>query len=820
MKIFFTIFCLLVGMLPLARAQQPSLPATRATSPPKLDGNLDDACWQNVPVADQFKIYQPDYGKDASQRTEVKLLYDNNAIYIGAYLYDTQPDKIKKQLTERDGIGLSDDFIIGFDTYDDDLNGYRFIVTAAGVQVDERASPTNNNERSWDAVWDSKVSIKSDGWVVEVEIPYSAIRFPSKSPQNWGLQFGRDIVRTGELNMWSLVDPQVSGIINQWGSLNGLENIKPPLRLSLSPYLTAGFQTNPVSDDPPEYHTDKLFGGGLDLKWGINESFTLDATLIPDFGQVQSDNLVLNISPFETQFDEKRPFFTEGTEIFNQGNPLFQTGTVFYSRRIGGLPPGYYDARDEPGENETLEKNPSDTKLYNATKFSGRTNGGLGIGVLNSISQPTYATISNDETGETRDFLTSPLTNYSVIVFDQSLKNNSKVSFENTNVWREGSYTDANVSSLNYDLRNKANSLEFSGYGNFSQRHDDQFDPNPETGIYYLLGASEIKGKWNFDFFHSLITKDYNQNDLGLLYYSNEMTNFIGFRYNNQEMKSGPFYYMNAWSSINYKTQVEPLQYEEWETNAGWQGNFKNFWYIGGSFYSKPFYYWDYYEPRVEGRKYYHHPFYVFNLWGGTDYRKKISLNWSAAFAEAPEPNNPFWEIDLFPNFVISDKFSISYGFTISRDFGTYGYADELDNGDIIFGQRNTATVINSLESKFIFNPKMNISFRSRYYWSKVNYTGYYLLLENGELGDTEYNENNDINFNVFNIDAVYAWEFAPGSFLNVIWKNNIFQDDNEGADNYFTNCSKTFETPQSNGVSVKLIYYLDYLKLRKSTGS
>ena len=819
MKPFLAVVLWLVMVSASVEAQKPTLTATRTSSPPKIDGILNDACWQNLPVATHFITFVPEFGKPESQPSEVKIVYDDNAIYVGAFLRDTIPSEIKHQLSQRDdGNALADNFVVCFDTYNDGLNGYRFMVTAAGVQFDEKASPSNNHDISWDAVWQSAAVINNEGWICEIKIPYSAIRFPSAPSQTWGMQFGRYVTKTAELDLWSPVDPKVAGIVNQWGKLTGLENIEPPVRLSFSPYLTAGFQVTPISDDPVDYQTDKLLGGGVDVKYGINESFTIDATLIPDFGQVQSDNLVLNISPFETKFNENRPFFTEGTELFNQDvtNGNTNAPQLFYSRRIGGYPVGYYAAFDSVLDNETMIKNPTSTKLYNATKFSGRTNHGLGIGVLNAVSRPAYAEIRNDETGKTREIQTAPLTNYNVIVFDQSLKYNSKISFENANTWRNGYWPDANVSSIHYDLRNKANSLEVNGFGNYSMRYKDEYDPNPQTGVYYQVNLSETKGKYTGGIWNEIISPHYNQNDLGILYYSNQMTNGYWFNYNNQEPKKGPLFNYNAWGSINYKTQVQPLRYEEWETNIGLNGNFKNYMNAGVSFYSKPFYYWDYYEPRVDTMKYYHHPFYVFNWWMGTDYRKKFYLNVSGTYGDAPEPKNPFFEIDIFPNWIVSDKFNLSYGLTMWKDFGTYGFADFDADDNVIFGQRNTSTVINTIIAKYVFSPKMNISFRARYYWSKVNYLRYFELQQDGSLAPTDYNENNDINFNVFNIDAVYLWEFAPGSFLNIIWKNNILQSDDLGADNYFINCSKTFTAPQTNGLSIKVIYYLDYLMLKK----
>ncbi|MFI5134504.1 MAG: DUF5916 domain-containing protein, partial [Chitinophagales bacterium] len=742
-----------------AMAQKPVLKATRVSTPPKIDGNFDDDAWKNSPSVDLTITYMPTFGNAPSEKSDIHVVYDDVAIYIGAYLHDSHPNQIAHELCERDGSAITDDFIVGFDTYDDHLNGYRFIVTAAGVQIDQRITQISNNDRTWDAVWQSAASIKSDGWVVEMKIPYSAIRFPSKSPQNWGMNFGRDIIRLGELDLWSPVDPKVTGIINQWGTLEDLENIEPPLRLSLSPYFTAGVQMTPISDNPPQYQTDKILGGGADIKWGINESFTLDATLIPDFGQVQSDNLVLNISPFETKFNEKRPFFTEGVELFNQDNTNNGNNSpqVFYSRRIGGLPYNYYSVQDSVNDNETMISNPTTSKLYNATKLSGRTNGGFGIGFLNSVTQPTFAQIKNNETGDVRRIETNPLTNYNVIVFDQTLPHNSKLSFENTNVWRDGALPDANVSSLHYDLRDKANYFQVTGFGNFSAIFDPTTESNPTEGGYYQINLNKIKGRWQEWFWHELITPNYNQNDLGILYYSNQMTNGAGFSYNNQEIKKGIFTNASFWVNLNYKTQVKPLQYEEWETSDGWNVVLKNFYSFGGNLYGKPFWYYDYYEPRVAGRKYYHYPFGYGNIWMNTDYRKKINAFVFFGFGEAPGPHNPFYETEVQLNWIVNDHFSVSPDIYLSKDFGTKSFVDFDADGNSIFGARNTSTVSNAITIKYAFNPKMNINFRARYYWSKVNWLEYYLLHDDGTLGPTDFTGNYDINFNVFNIDAVYA---------------------------------------------------------------
>ncbi|MBC8173735.1 MAG: hypothetical protein H7X71_07510, partial [Chitinophagales bacterium] len=516
--------------------------------------------------------------------------------------------------------------------------------------------------------------------------------------------------------------------------------------------------------------------------------------------------------------------------IFNQ-TFNFIGDNLFYSRRIGGRPYLYYNIEDEIADGEEIIRNPGETSLYNATKFSGRTNKNLGIGVLNAIAAEEYATVENTETGDLHKVLTNPLTNYNMIVFEQSLKNNSKISFTNTNTLREGIYRDANVSQFLYDITNQKHTWNFWGFGNVSQVFENYASSEIETGedsvkvgTDYVVGVSTFKGKWNINFSHAIIGKNYDHRDMGIQFGNNFMTNFLGVNYNNFEPDSNSiFSNYNGWGNIGYNMQVDPLAYQEMNTSFGLNGQLrKSFWYIGGNLYSKPFYYYDYYEPRVEGQKYYHAPYLFLNVWASTDYRKDVVFNWNISGGESPVPQDPYIGGGQFVTWNISDKISVSHGLQLSKDHSNFGQVDfgEDTEGELInyFGRRNITNIDNELSTKYIFGPKMNIIARARHYWGKVVYLQYYTLNEDGSLANTHDLDgyNYDINFNIFNVDFVYAWEFAPGSYLNIIWKNNIFQYDDLGADDYFANLGKTFDTPQTNGLSLKLIYYLDYLYLKK----
>jgi hypothetical protein len=394
-------------------SQEKSLQAVKIVQAPKIDGNLNDGAWVDVPEATDFIQNYPVTGQPASQKTSVRVVYDNTAIYVGAYLYD-DPSQIRKQITARDAEQLKDVdyFSVFFDTYNDNQNGFQFVVTSANVQSDSKLGPNlgggfgEYGDKTWDAVWESKVQTQKDGWSIEMKIPYISLRFAKKDLQDWGVQFLRLIRRTNESCFWNPFKPEVNGFVNQFGNYTGLKDLQPPLRLSFSPYVSSGIRSIPKSSSTG-FTNSWLGSGGMDVKYGLNESFTLDATLIPDFGQVVSDNVVNNLSPYEIKFNENRQFFTEGTEIFNKAG-------LFYSRRVGSTPSGYNGVKSFVAGSPDWEivRNPSTTQLYNATKFSGRNENKLGIGIFNAIAAPMDAKIHNKVSGKDSTIRTSQLTNY------------------------------------------------------------------------------------------------------------------------------------------------------------------------------------------------------------------------------------------------------------------------------------------------------------------------------------------------------------------------------------------------------------------------
>ncbi|MDQ3047683.1 MAG: carbohydrate binding family 9 domain-containing protein [Bacteroidota bacterium] len=774
---------------------------------PKIDGELNDVSWVNAEMATDFIQRAPKPGVPCSQKTEIRVIYDDVAIYIGAQMFDSRPDSILRELSQRDNEANADLFGLFFDTYNDDINGYGFFVTSAGVQIDARYS-ANGQDFNWNAVWQSKVIFNDKGWSVEFRIPYSSLRFSAKEKQDWGVNFIRKIRKTREDAFWNEVKPGVAGLMNQSGDLTGIENIKSPLRLSVTPYVSAYLENYPYDQEGKSNNSYSL-NGGMDIKYGINESFTLDMTLVPDFGQVQSDNKVLNLSPFEVQYNENRQFFTEGTELFNKGG-------LFYSRRIGGAPVNYFAPYAELKEGEVIRDNPSATQLINATKISGRTSSNLGIGLFNGTTAVTYAVLT-DTNGVDRQIVTQPLTNYNVLVFDQALRNNSYISLINTNVTREGHVYDANVTGTQFKFVEKKNTYGVDGSASLSQiYHADS--SKPDLGYSYNFFAGKISGEWQYFVGCDVKSKTYDPNDMGILFLNNTLETFAELSYTHFQ----PVWRVNNYSlsgGVGYSRLYQPGKF--WNFNIYGNGNTtftKNFMSTGFGFNLEPITTYDHWEPRITGNFYTYPKNYMGNYWFSSDYRKRFALDGRVRYRYFEENNRNDFAFGIAPRFRVNNKLSFNYNYDRvlqTDDIGFVNYDDFSKR--ITFGRRNVLTVTNQLNASYIFTNRMSLSLRGRHYWSKAEYSQYYSLSDKGYLfDDTQYKKDHNVNFNAFNIDMIYTWQFSPGSEMSVVWKNAIYTSDNVILTNYKDDFSQTIDSPQTNSFSIKVLYYLDYSMLKK----
>lgn len=793
---------------------QKSITAVKIQDPPSIDGKLDDTVWLSADVADNFVQYSPFSGSPSKYRTEVRVLYDNSAIYIGAMMYDPYPDSIYKELGERDAdYNLNaDQFTVDISPYNDGINGATFKVSVSGVQSDRpprsESSGMRHSGDTWDAVWQSQSSIVEDGWIAEIRIPYSALRFPKDQVQTWGVNFWREVRRNREQSSWNYVNREIGTTFSHLGEMTEVRDIEPPLRLSFTPYVSAYLE-----QDASRHGVGFTYNGGLDLKYGINESFTLDATLVPDFGQVQSDDKVLNLSPYEVRYNEKRPFFMEGTELFNKGG-------VFYSRRIGSTPKGYGDVYDELSPTEEVIYNPTESSLINATKVSGRTKSGLGIGVFNAMTKTMYATVEDVETGEKRQVMTDPFTNYSMIILDQSLKNNSYLSLFNTNVWRnaennENFYT-ANVTGTQFDLQNRSRHYSVSGKAVLSQKYYENIDD--DFGHSFQLRGGKTGGALRLEYELEASSGSYDHNDMGYMRRNNELQNQVSVSYNIYQ----PFWkILNTRNSITYRHMMlySPRVFTGEEISLSSNATFKNHLTVFLRAEYKPRGEDDYYEPRVEGWYYHRGRELSTSAWISTDRSKKISGNFRIGYNKIWSPYDQYhYSFSISPTFKVSDRFSLDYEIEVRNRLNDIGYVEYDDEQELIyFGLRNNMTLENKFQSGFIFSSNSYLSFRLRHYWSRADYLDqYYTLNTDGSLTEASNDGNFDYNYNAWNIDLVYTWRFAPGSEMSVVWKNSIYSGSDQIFYDFMDNLNYMFDSSMSNSLSLKILYYLDWMYFQK----
>jgi hypothetical protein len=774
--------------------------AFRVDSVPVIDGNLNDIAWTNAEAADGFIQAAPRPGESSMQRTEVKMVYTDDAIYVGARLYDSAPDSILHQLGPRDEWqNNTDAFAVMFDPYHDRRNAFLFAVTAAGVQTDSRFV-FDKSDVSLNSVWYSDVSFDSLGWTVEMKIPYQALRFPKSDQQLWGVNYTRIIRRYREQSWWNTVDQNVSGVVNQSGDLTGIAGIDAPLRLALFPYVSGYYELY-------DGESTTSFNGGMDVKYGLNESFTLDVTLIPDFGQTVSDNIVLNLSPFEVRYDERRYFFTEGTELFNRND-------LFYSRRIGARPDGYFAITSQLQTDEHIVSNPGSTRLYNALKLTGRTKNKLGIGFFNAVAAPSYATIKNDVTGDERDVETSPLTNYNCFVAEQIIGKYSYIGFMNTTVLRANYGDDAMVNSFQFRGANKDNKFAVEGYGDYSLTQE--IGANGLTGFRYHIEGGKVKGPFIVKYRHHLVSNTFNSNDMGYLDRNNYYSHGITLGYNVYT----PFRRV-LWTVNEVNTDMSFMYDCNWRTFFTIAGKhiitYRNFMTVGINWLANPIKSNDFFETRTPQRYLIYPVNYELAGWMSSDYRKVLALDAGGSYRIFLERNRSIFRYNIGPRYRASDNLFITYKWEQELKHDNIGYVSNLANGNIMFGLRDLNTVTNTLTALYIFTPTMGLSLRVRHYWSEVDYREYFTLNPDGTLTSYAHTGNSDISFNAFNVDMIYTWQFLPGSELSVTWKNSILSNGSELIGSYTDDFNHIFDGPESNSISWKLIWYLDAGAILKS---
>ena len=795
--------------------QTKSLPAVKTAHSIKIDGILNDAAWSTSAVATDFIQNFPKAGEQASVKSEVRILYDNTSIYIGALLSD-DPSLIRKQLTARDAEQQTDAdyFSVFFDTYNDNQNGFQFLVTSANVQTDARLSPNfvgdfgDYGDKTWDAVWESKTSITDQGWIVEMRIPYFSVRFAKRDLQDWGIQFMRFTRRNNENSFWNYVDPNVNGFVNQFGDYTGLKDIQPPLRLSFSPYLSTGINTSPIVTGTK---TEWLKSGGMDVKYGLSESFTLDATIIPDFGQVVSDNVVNNLTPYEIRFDENRQFFTEGTELFNKAG-------LFYSRRVGERPQRFGAVQSFVQNDPKFEiiENPAVTNLYNAIKLSGRTKNKLGIGIFNAIGQRERAILRNVVNKSDSIIVTEPLANYNIVVVDQALKNRSYITFTNTNVIREGLNRDANVSAVDVSFFDKENKFNLRG----ATRYSKIFGDNGYDGFSTLLRVGKVSGKIQYYLQNSILSDKYDPNDLGILFNNNEVS-YGGQMSYNQFTPKGKFLTYNYSVTSRYVWLYRPYSFRYLSATLNGFWVFKNFWDVSLSLGTMPFGENDYFVLNTPAR-YAKRPAWSWvQLEGSTDSRKKLffSYEYLQGLFHIPEKHD-YHIIELGLRYRFSNKVSMNLTHRNEMETDYIVFAGREINQEPIISFVDFTDITSIYSGIYNFTPRMNLTMRVRHNWSKVIYKRFANVdPANGKDIPRAFIPNQNENVNFFNLDAFFTWDFRLGSRIVIGWKNFLgVEEFVDGAIHrkYLNNLGETLDLRHGNELTLRFIYFIDYNTLKR----
>ncbi|TXD48287.1 DUF5916 domain-containing protein [Polaribacter sp. IC073] len=793
----------------------------KVTTPPKIDGLLNDIAWKNAKALSDFIVFRPDNGKLVSSeyQTSVKVIYDDDAVYISAEMLDPDPENIPQEFAVRDNFSQADFFLVTINPNDDGQNPFEFIVQVTGNQGDAKVS-NDNEDFNWSAVWESATQITSKGWNVEIKLPYRAIRFANRPVQSWGFNFHRRLEKLNEQHTWNFIDNAVGNWTQYDGLIDGFNNITPPTRLNLYPYASAtavSFKGETTYD----------YSVGMDLKYGLTDNFTLDATLIPDFSQVGFDNVELNLGPFEQQFSEQRQFFTEGTELFNKGR-------LFYSRRIGGAPIDQFnvastlikqDDFDGSGKRvrEEIIAYPRKVTMLNAVKISGRTKNGLGIGFFNAITENTEATIkttteqmnggTSTKRTTTRKVVINPFSNYNILVLDQQFNQNSTVTLINTNVTRNGRFRDANVTALDWHIETKNSKYNVDGSVKMSAISDDV--NNPRTGYTFDNSFGYNSGHWNWEIGYNFENKDFNPNDLGILFSNDQQTLYgsAGWR-TLQPTKKFNNYSFNFYNQANFQHFSGAFTGYEAGLNASAQTK-ERFTFGGNLNYRSENR--DYFEPRqgTTSGVFFKRPETMnVNGWISTNSQKKLELNTNAYFTSYKNHPQKAYGISISPRYRFTNQFSLQYSLNYNKTHNDQGYVSQ-DTSTVIFGQRDIKSYTNTISGTYNFSTDSSLSLSFRHYWSDVAYNSYYNLNNDGSLAENTNYAGNDVNFNSWNLDLNYFWQFAPGSQFIVFYRNSIFDANDKSGLDFYKNLENLFNQPNQHTLSVRFVYFIDYKTLK-----
>ncbi len=848
------------------RTVRPVLEAIRLEgAPPTIDGLLDEPLWLTGAVANDFVQLEPEEGNPATERTEVRVLYGEDALYVAFRAYDSAPDDIAGQLTRRDVDSYSDRVHVIIDSYFDRRTAFHFGVNPVGVKLDIYRYDDTREDSNWDAVWDVATNIDEEGWTAEFRIPYSQLRFANDADQTWGIQFAREIARKRETTLWAPMSQSENRLVSMAGELRGLTDLGSPRRMELLPYTMARVARAPGDEANPFYSSTDWFGTvGADVKYGVTNNLTLDLTINPDFGQVEADPAQVNLTAFETFFPEKRPFFVEGASIFNFGIGIgggsLGNESLFYSRRVGRAPQGWADPQG--GYTDT----PNHTTIMGAWKLSGKTANGWSIGVLHALTSEETADIETGA-GSLEKSPVEPLTNYGVARVQKDFREGSSaIGFIGTVTNREPEIAEdlvlrsgAYAGGIDFRHRFGNDNFQLSGYllgshvrgsedaitltqrspARYFQRPDaEHVEYDPTRTSLNGWGAQVQLGKigggfWNYGAIFMARSPGFEVNDIGYMNESDLILPVVHGGYNHylpgdhlREWRINVSSW-RAWSfGSEFMAQGGDLSgavtfHNYWNINAGMNvegEGYSNTTLRGGPMFRRP--------ASLSGR-----------IGVNSDSRRTVSVSFNNSWSRAPESDSWSWSTSGHVRWRPSGRINLSLGPSYSRSVNDAQWVQRVvtDETDYLFGRIDQTTVGVTGRFDVTFTPNLSLQLYAQPYVSAGDYAEFkrvadpvaeeyrnrFQLLDytpvNGHFeadvngdGFPETIRNPDFNFKQFRSNAVLRWEYRPGSILYLVWsqgRNHYLQDGTFGLGD---DLGTLFRQDAENVFMIKLSYWLN----------
>ena len=881
MKSFFTILIILFTVTNISSFVKDTvgikqeIKAIRINQVVTVDGDLHEEFWKRITPVTQFTQRDPDEGKEPTERTEVKIAYDDAALYIGARMHDSYPDSIIARLARKDVDVTSDLFAVFLDPYNDKRSGFYFGLNAAGTLYDGVLYNDTWDDNTWDGVWEGKVNIDDGGWTAEIRIPFSQLRFHQNSENVWGINLRRDIARNNEQDFFIYVPKNENGFVSRFAELNGINNITPPDRLEILPYVTTRAEyTHPEPNDPFNSSSRYVPGLGADFKMGLGTNLTLNATVNPDFGQVEIDPAVINLSDVETFFDEKRPFFVEGSTIFNFGqggasnywgfnwsNPDF-----FYSRRIGRTP-----QRETPDETDFTDY-PDGTHILGAAKITGKIGDNWNVGAIQSLTSREFAKLETD--GVRSEMEVEPLTYYGIIRAQNEINDGKQgLGFISTVTNRffhnndlrdeinEGAYifgvdgwtfldssktwVVAGWSGLSHITGNKSRILDLQSNSQHYFQRPDAVSFSLDSSASSLTGyagrfvLNRQKGNFFFNSAFGFISPKFDLNDLGFLWRADVVNMHVGAGYFWTEQTS-IYRYLEAGGAIfrNY----------DYDGNITWEGIF-HFGFIRFLNYYTVNWNLAYNPETVSNRRTrggpltLNHSGYQANAYATSDDKRDIVIG--AGFYTYRQADNSYnldfdTSIEIRPSSNVSVTISPYYYINKQMIQWVDSFTDETAVNTFgkryVFAKLDQKTFGAGIRLNWTFTPQLSLQLYAQPLISCGDYSDFkelsapktyeYNIYGTGNStfdestlaadpdGDGPANsfqiDNPDFNFKSLRGNAVLRWEFVPGSVVYFVWTQSRSDDEETGQFRLGRSFRRLLDTEADNIFMVKFTYWFN----------